>query len=74
MPGLDGMTLANRLLSMNQRAGVVFVTGYEKYAVEAFEAGALDYLLKPVSAERLQNTLWIISDYLNAADTDEAQL
>jgi DNA-binding LytR/AlgR family response regulator len=49
MPGLDGVQVAR--LAPNTR--VVFVTAYEEYAVRAFEAAAADYLLKPVSDERL---------------------
>jgi len=57
MPGMDGMTLAHRVQRMDWPVRVVFVSGYDKYAVDAFEAGALDYLLKPVTQERLRKTL-----------------
>ncbi len=57
MPGMDGMTLANRVQQMDRPVRVVFVSGHDKYAVDAFEAGALDYLLKPVTQERLRKTL-----------------
>ena len=52
MPDLSGLEVARQLV----RAGppvVVFVTAYDKYAVEAFEVAALDYLLKPIRRERL---------------------
>ena len=70
MPGINGMTIANRLLNRSRPIGVVFVSAHAKYAVEAFEAGALDYLLKPVSEDRLQKTLWTIYEHL---DLDEAE-
>lgn len=54
MPGLDGMQVA-RAYSGNCR--IVFVTAFEQYAVEAFEQHAVDYLLKPYTDERLQETL-----------------
>jgi two-component SAPR family response regulator len=57
MPEMDGMELANRLLDMDSAPEVVFVTGYEEYAVAAFELDATDYLLKPISRERLAKTL-----------------
>lgn len=57
MPNLDGMELANRIINLQKRLAVVFVTAYNQYAVEAFHLNALDYLLKPVSADRLQETL-----------------
>lgn len=51
MPGLNGLEVAQRL---NGRAHVVFVTAFDQYAVSAFEQGALDYVLKPISAERMR--------------------
>jgi two-component system LytT family response regulator len=54
MPGGTGLDL---LPSVPDGTQVVFVTAYEKYAVEAFAAAALDYLVKPVNAERLSETL-----------------
>lgn len=50
MPGLSGLEVAARIGSL---AHVIFVTAYEQYAVDAFEAGAIDYLLKPVQQDRL---------------------
>ena len=54
MPGLNGLEVAERL---NGRAHVVFVTAFDKYAVAAFEQGAVDYLLKPISAPRVRLAL-----------------
>ena len=42
---------------IDERSDIVFVTGYDEYAIKAFEINALDYLLKPVSRDRLANTL-----------------
>src|SRR5471030_1546352 len=53
MPGLSGIEAARMLFN---RCHLVFVTAYDQYAIEAFEQGALDYLLKPVSGERLKTT------------------
>jgi len=53
MPGLSGIEAARRLYCHSQ---IVFATAYDQYALDAFEQGALDYLLKPVSAERLAAT------------------
>jgi DNA-binding LytR/AlgR family response regulator len=50
MPGLDGLEVARHA---GGRAHVVFITAYEEHAVAAFEQGALDYLLKPFSRERM---------------------
>ncbi len=54
MPGLSGLEVAERI---GKAAHVVFVTAYDQYAVDAFDAGAVDYLLKPVQAERLDKAL-----------------
>jgi DNA-binding LytR/AlgR family response regulator len=53
MPGLNGIEAARQLY---RRSHIVFATAYDQYALDAFEQGALDYLLKPVSAERLATT------------------
>jgi DNA-binding LytR/AlgR family response regulator len=53
MPGMNGIEAARQLY---RRSHIVFATAYDQYALDAFEQGALDYLLKPVSAERLATT------------------
>ena len=53
MPGLSGIEAARHLY---HRSHIVFATAYDQYALDAFQQGALDYLLKPVSAERLATT------------------
>jgi DNA-binding LytR/AlgR family response regulator len=57
MPGLDGMELARVLSRFAKPPVVVFVTAYEERAVEAFELGVIDYIRKPVQAERLAESL-----------------
>lgn len=56
MPGMDGLSVA-RALRASLLPLVIFVTAYEQHALAAFEAGAVDYLLKPVRRERLQAAL-----------------
>jgi DNA-binding LytR/AlgR family response regulator len=53
MPGQGGIETARHLYD---RCHIVFVTAYDQYAIDAFEQGAMDYLLKPVMADRLQTT------------------
>ena len=53
MPGLTGFEVARRLLRAGVEAHFVFVTAFDQHAIEAFEVNAVDYLLKPVEAERL---------------------
>ena len=54
MPGLTGLELARRI---DSKTHVVFVTAYDQYAVEAFDRDAVDYLLKPVTDERLARSI-----------------
>ncbi|MBB5360191.1 two-component system response regulator AlgR [Rhodanobacter sp. ANJX3] len=56
MPGLNGTALAQRLAG-RARPQVIFCTAYEAHALQAFELGAVDYLLKPVRLERLRDAL-----------------
>ena len=57
MPGKSGLQLAEELRCLNPKTAVVFVTAYTQYALEAFELSVVDYILKPVSKERLKKTL-----------------
>ena len=57
MPGLDGIQTAHHLNSLEHPPAVVFTTAYDEYAIEAFEARAVGYVLKPVRRERLQSAL-----------------
>jgi len=53
MPGLTGFEVARRLVRAGVTSQLVFVTAYDRHAIEAFEVNAVDYLLKPVEAMRL---------------------
>lgn len=57
MPGLDGLETARRLSAQARPPGVVFTTAHGEHALEAFEAEARDYLLKPIRRERLARAL-----------------
>lgn len=57
MPGMTGLQMAAALRSLDKAPFIVFVSAYGEYAVAAFEFNTLDYLLKPVSVERLALTL-----------------
>jgi DNA-binding LytR/AlgR family response regulator len=73
MPGLSGIEAARFI---GRRAHVVFVTAYDQYAVQAFDQGALDYLVKPVELARLKDTVTRLKERLNVARQipDTAQL
>ncbi|MBO9604700.1 MAG: response regulator [Paenibacillaceae bacterium] len=53
MPGMSGMELANHLKDRHPEMEIVFVTAFSSYAVQAFRVNAIDYLLKPITAEEL---------------------
>jgi DNA-binding LytR/AlgR family response regulator len=57
MPGLDGLELARVLRRFTRPPSIVFVTAHDDRAVDAFELGAVDYLLKPLREERLAESL-----------------
>lgn len=57
MPGMDGIETAHHLNAMDQPPAVVFATAYDEYAIDAFDARAIGYVLKPVRRERLQRAL-----------------
>jgi len=71
MPGLSGLEVAERI---GGAAHIVFVTAYDQYAVDAFDAGAVDYLLKPVQADRLARALARLNDRLNGPPADLGDL
>ena len=57
MPGLTGFEVARRLLRAGIESQFVFVTAFDQHAIQAFEVNAVDYLLKPVEATRLQTAV-----------------
>jgi two-component system LytT family response regulator len=69
MPGRSGFDLLSALPKSPRE--VVFVTAYDSFALRAFSVNALDYLMKPVRADRLAETLERLRDRLGATDTEE---
>src|SRR5258706_2379097 len=61
MPGVNGLDAAKAICG---RAHVVFVTAFDQYAVEAFERGAIDYILKPFNEDRLGLTVGRLKERL----------
>lgn len=66
MPGLSGLDVAH---AVSGRCHAVFTTAYDQYAVEAFAAGALDYLLKPIAKERLEQAVARLRERLRLSET-----
>ena len=57
MPGLTGLEVAAAAAEASPHTQIVFVTAYDQYAIDAFDKGAVDYLLKPIAPERLASTV-----------------
>lgn len=57
MPEITGLEAAEYFQNINQNTEIIFITAFDQFAVKAFELNALDYLLKPVSADRLDKAL-----------------
>lgn len=70
MPGASGLEVAQQLRARSLATRVVFVTAFDQYAVEAFERDAVDYLLKPVTDERLARTIEKFKHGSHAASPD----
>ena len=64
MPGLDGIDVARALAGRQPSPAVVFITAFDQFAVAAFEVEAVDYLMKPVTPERLGRALKRARDHL----------
>ena len=57
MPGMDGIEVARHLKHLDTAPAVIFTTAYDSHALQAFEASAVDYLLKPIRRRRLKEAL-----------------
>lgn len=71
MPGMNGLQAAAQIKGL---AHLVFITAYNQYAVEAFERGAIDYVLKPASEARLAETVTRLRERLHQAAPDAERL
>jgi DNA-binding LytR/AlgR family response regulator len=70
MPGMTGLEVAARVAG---RVHIVFVTAYDQHAIEAFERGAVDYLLKPVEEQRLALTIGRLKERLGKGNAEPAE-
>jgi DNA-binding LytR/AlgR family response regulator len=74
MPGLTGLEVAAATAEASPGTHIVFVTAYNQYAIDAFEHGAIDYLLKPVTADRLAATAKRLKTRASSTPSDLASL
>src|ERR1700759_1299384 len=71
MPGCNGLEVARQA---SGKAHVVFITAYDAYALQAFEEGALDYILKPISIDRMKVTVTRLQERLREPPADLSKL
>ena len=74
MPGMTGLEVAAAAAEASPASQIVFVTAYNQYAIDAFEKGAVDYLLKPVARDRLVATIRRVQARAAAGAQDPAAL
>ena len=74
MPGLTGLEVAAATREVSPATQIVFVTAYDQYAIQAFERGAVDYLLKPIARERLVGTISRVQGRVGLASEHGATL
>lgn len=74
MPGLTGLEVAAAAAEASPNTQIVFVTAYDQYAIDAFDNGAIDYLLKPIAPERLAATVKRLQARATAGQTDNGAL
>lgn len=74
MPEMDGITLAEKLLEKNSQIVIVFITAFNQYAVQAFDLNALDYIMKPINAERFKKMAEKIKNEINSKRTLKANI
>jgi DNA-binding LytR/AlgR family response regulator len=74
MPGLTGLEVASAAAEASPATQIVFVTAYNQYAIDAFERGAVDYLLKPIAADRLAATVKRVQARLASGSLDPGAL
>lgn len=69
MPDIDGINLAKEIIRAEEPPLIIFVTAYDKYAIDAFEVNAIDYILKPANQERVQTAVQRIKELLGTKES-----
>ena len=73
MPNMSGLELAQAILDINPKTFIIFQTAYSEHALEAFQHGGVDYLLKPISNESIKKSLEKIEKYMIKEDIDSSK-
>lgn len=74
MPEMNGLTLAEKLLEKNSKLKIVFITAYMRYAVDAFDVNATDYILKPINKDRFSRMVQKIKESIYKGATNNKKL
>lgn len=74
MPGLSGLEVAEAMAVASPKTQIVFVTAYNQYAIDAFEKGAVDYLLKPIANNRLLSTVRRLQERAASGQNESASM
>lgn len=64
MPNVNGLELANKIIELEPKTFIIFQTAFNEYAIEAFQAGGVDYILKPTTKENIENALKKVQKYI----------
>lgn len=73
MPNMSGLELAQAILDINPKTFIIFQTAYSEHALEAFQSGGVDYLLKPISNESIKKSLEKIEKYMIKENIDSSK-
>ncbi|MGB5919988.1 LytR/AlgR family response regulator transcription factor [Arcobacter sp.] len=74
MPQMNGLELANIILSMEPKTFIVFQTAYSEYAIEAFKIGGIDYLMKPIESDDIKRVLEKIKSFKQSSQSSDEKL
>lgn len=73
MPSISGLELANKIIELEQNTFIVFQTAYDEYALEAFKAGGVDYILKPTTKDSIESAINKVKKYFQTQVNAEVQ-
>ncbi|WP_375722619.1 LytR/AlgR family response regulator transcription factor [Arcobacter sp. KX21116] len=74
MPQMNGLELANIILSMEPKTFIVFQTAYSEYAIEAFKIGGIDYLMKPIESDDIKRVIEKIKSFKQSNESSDEKL
>ncbi len=73
MPHITGLELANKIIELEPKTFIVFQTAFDEYAIDAFKAGGVDYILKPTTKESIQKSIERVKTYLESKPEHESK-